>query len=349
MGTNPFMTIIPPEWNELAEINGPHIFSFEVACVSGFLSYLVNDSRQPKVKPLTAFNYLSAVRFFLLSTGINVEFMDHNVFIQAVRRGLVNTSYKQTGFSSADIVRLPLSIDILIKACSLLSDTPEDHMLRTAALFGYSLLCRVSEYLVTSSSNHHIKSQAVSFAQKVNGSNGSFVFHSPAQVHLVANSEIVGVEITVRDSKNDPTGVGFKSFHSRVKVRSEKSVYDLTEVLLSWAIVSRPLKDEPFFSYKGKALSASVLNKWLSNVAKTNNLDPSRVSSHSLRIGGASALAAANVPDYLIQRLGRWNSLAFLQYVRLASSAFCTASDSLSDSTNFTLNDMKLWNPAIKN
>jgi hypothetical protein len=41
------------------------------------------------------------------------------------------------------------------------------------------------------------------------------------------------------------------------------------------------------------------------------SLDPTRISSHSLRIGGASALAAAGVPDYIILDMGRWKSLVF--------------------------------------
>jgi hypothetical protein len=76
--------------------------------------------------------------------------------------------------------------------------------------------------------------------------------------------------------------------------------------------VSRPVDNLPGFSFDGKAFLAVVLNKWLSNVAKQNGLDPSRVSYHFLRIGVASALAVANVPDYLIQKMGRWNSLAFV-------------------------------------
>jgi hypothetical protein len=58
----------------------------------------------------------------LVSTGINLEFMDHNVFVQAVRRGLVINSnynnYKDSGVSSAkDFVRLPVFIiNMLIRA-----------------------------------------------------------------------------------------------------------------------------------------------------------------------------------------------------------------------------------------
>ena len=42
------------------------------------------------------------------------------------------------------------------------------------------------------------------------------------------------------------------------------------------------------------------------------------LNTHSFRIGGASALAAAGVPDYIIQAMGRWTSDSFLRYVRLS-------------------------------
>lgn len=40
------------------------------------------------------------------------------------------------------------------------------------------------------------------------------------------------------------------------------------------------------------------------------------LNTHSFRIGGASALANAGVPDYAIQILGRWSSDSFLRYLR---------------------------------
>ena len=40
------------------------------------------------------------------------------------------------------------------------------------------------------------------------------------------------------------------------------------------------------------------------------------INTHSFRIGGASALADAGVPDYVIQILGRWSSDSFLRYIR---------------------------------
>ncbi len=39
-----------------------------------------------------------------------------------------------------------------------------------------------------------------------------------------------------------------------------------------------------------------------------------QLSSHSLRRGGATHLRTRDMPDWLIQQLGRWNSDAFKLY-----------------------------------
>jgi hypothetical protein len=74
-------------------------------------------------------------------------------------------------------------------------------------------------------------------------------------------------------------------------------------------------------------------------------LDPTRISSHSLRIGGASALAAAGVPDYIILDMGRWKSLAFLAYVRRTTQMFEVARYALSRNDLITLDTIRLMHP----
>ena len=44
-------------------------------------------------------------------------------------------------------------------------------------------------------------------------------------------------------------------------------------------------------------------------------------NTHSFRIGGASALASAGVPDYIIQIMGRWSSDSFLRYISIPHQA----------------------------
>jgi hypothetical protein len=50
-------------------------------------------------------------------------------------------------------------------------------------------------------------------------------------------------------------------------------------------------------------------------------LDPARFGAHSLRIGGATAAAAAGVPPSVIRVMGRWNSEIFEIYTRLTQQA----------------------------
>jgi hypothetical protein len=89
-----------------------------------------------------------------------------------------------------------------------------------------------------------------------------------------------------------------------------------------------------------------LLNLCLKQLALLYNLDPTRITFHSLRVGGASALAAAGVPDYLIMDMGRWRSLTFLTYVRRCAQMFDVARNALLARRDLlTANQIKLMNP----
>ena len=87
-------------------------------------------------------------------------------------------------------------------------------------------------------------------------------------------------------------------------------------------------------------LSYDTLTKAVKTVARSFGLDPTRFFSHSLRIGGASALPAAIVPYYISQKLGRWKSLAFLAYLRMSHSAFDKALDVLIECNNLQVREL---------
>lgn len=53
---------------------------------------------------------------------------------------------------------------------------------------------------------------------------------------------------------------------------------------------------------------------------------PSNVAGHSLRSGGATALAQAGVPMHVIQAVGRWSSEAFQLYIRTHPLLLVTSS-----------------------
>ena len=102
--------------------------------------------------------------------------------------------------------------------------------------------------------------------------------------------------------------------------------YCIVTSLHSWAVRAQPLFGQPFLSWRGEwVLSYDRLSKAIKKVASEMGLDPTRYRTHSLRIGGASMLAAAGRPDYEIQKLGRWKSLAFLEYIKVGKATFDAA------------------------
>jgi hypothetical protein len=46
-----------------------------------------------------------------------------------------------------------------------------------------------------------------------------------------------------------------------------------------------------------------------------------RISSHSLRAGGAMAMKLSGVSDSTIMRVGRWTSLTYLTYIHMQIGA----------------------------
>ena len=72
------------------------------------------------------------------------------------------------------------------------------------------------------------------------------------------------------------------------------------------------------------------------------DFQPERYSTHAIRIGGASALAAAGLPDWQIKKLGRWKSLAFLEYIQTALTSMRMAQLAMVNPRLFSVKDTRL-------
>ena len=114
-------------------------------------------------------------------------------------------------------------------------------------------------------------------------------------MHKCADVQLVS--INVRDGKNDIQGKGHRFEFLTVSTNSERA-YDIAYDYFQWAIRGQPLQGHPFLSYKGEwVLKYDKLSAAFKKVAVKMGLDPTKFRAHSLRIGGASMLAAAGVPD----------------------------------------------------
>eukprot|EP01035_Chromulina_nebulosa_P023196 gene23196-30068_t len=133
-------------------------------------------------------------------------------------------------------------------------------------------------------------------------------------------------------------------------LEDKNQVYCITTKLWEFAKASNPARGRSFFFIPAVnwTLKPRYFNLCLKNLATAMGLDPGRISSHSLRIGGAAALAAAGMPDYVIMNMGRWRSLAFLTYIRKSAEMFENARNALARGDLLNTRAIKLMNPRCK-
>ena len=345
-GTNELATKKPSEWLLHSEL---HCYSFLETVVMAFLAYLRSDVR---VEPQSAIHYVSACRFYWLNSNVDIRVLDNSVALKAQRAGMNNVWRALEGNKVADRVSMPFNVQMIQYMANVeypdhCVDDLINHATVVATKCGYLILGRPSEYLLTPLSDHHIRGCDVKWILIINGVQ-SIIDASQAYKYSINN--VTEMILTVRGAKNDREGVGNRFNYRKVDLTLDpsKTAFCICSDMFFFASRARPLSKAPFFSssIENWSLTAAVLNVAIKEVAEIGfRMDSARFSTRSLRVGGASALAAAGVPDYIIQKIGRWKSLTFLQYIRLAHGAFELALIKLIDPSNFTVKDTMLWHP----
>lgn len=281
--------------------------------------------------------YLAALKYHFNCDNCDTEWF--TTFAITKARSALSTMCRQRK-AEREVGKLPFSLDLIeLFKEKFPSQLFKNRAIYTAMRLAHLLMLRVSEYTITKA-NHFIRGQDISFCLDDDSHVAS------PQVSYSLASRISGVLIDVRSAKNDKYGAGHRFYFARNPTNSSQCI---CTVLLEWALIALPTMTQPFFSYRSMwRLSRRDMSGALKAVAVLARLDPSRVSPHSLRYGGASALAAANTPSYLIQQLGRWKSLAFLHYIHLSEGLLATAQAVLSDPRAFTVADIQRFHPGCK-
>ena len=322
IGSDPYLSTIPigyeDSFSPLLRLS-----SFAITAAVGFLSYLTDPDFGICIQPKSAMIYWSAARYHLhVSRRIDITMFDDSPSLKAARKGLVNQWQSFDGNSIAERRTLPFTLDAILRAQTFPypKASPSFSLALKAAMFvGYTFLCRVGEYLYTGPlSSHHLLSRNAWFLVRSKNDKDDRIVRSH-DIHVIDPSDITAFVINICSAKNDQRGEGH-----RYILRANKA-YPISITIISTlarhASLARPSFNSPFFSssVEGWNLSFAILNKYMKQLATKFNLDPSRVSTHSLRVAGASALYNAGVQDSIIIKMGRWKSLAFLEYLRDAT------------------------------
>ena len=144
------------------------------------------------------------------------------------------------------------------------------------------------------------------------------------------------IQLNIKTSKTDP-------FRQGCTIRLAQSMAPICPVrAISEYVINHPTKNGPLFRFTdGTYLTRRKYNDLLKMALP--HIPKHIVSSHSLRIGAAMTAAAAGLPRWLIQQLGRWNSDCFRTYIRIPQQTIVNTTKLLAT----TNRQGSMWDPDL--
>ena len=199
--------------------------------------------------------------------------------------------------------RLPITPKLLklIKQTLQTKNQHDQYMLWCASLMSFFGLMRVSE-ITSPSHTKFIRDSTLMMADVK-------LHKSHVAIHLKASKTDqykIGTDIII--AKNSSAICPIKATRKYISHRSKKT--------------------GPFFQFaNGSFLTARSFNSFIKNAlpptAKGN------YSAHSFRIGAATTAASLGYPKYTIQKMGRWRSKCYKNYIKLNKSTYIALSKRL--------------------
>ena len=322
-------------------LHGQHLeIPFKVSVFLGFLIHCVHDRRVSAATACT--NYGPAALFMLEKVhNVDVSIIKSSPTVKAAKGGLtLEYALRNPDFKRG---RLPYTVESLLFGKQQVFNDPANlvhEMIVLQQEFQLSTLARISEVLIHpgAHTHHHLRNDETVFA--VQDGNNIVQYVGAANVHIVdptCNFRVIDVIITRSSAKNDISGLGNNFSFSGDG--SDSQAFNLATDMYKWAHKGCRRDNDPFFSYQGNwALSYTQANEAIKECMRRQGFEKnlSQFSTHSLRIGGASLLAASGFSDCVIQKMGGWKSNAFLKYIRLAVAAFKKCQDALSNPSILT-------------
>ena len=345
--------IIPPSWNEHTNIYKTY-FSFKESVILGYLCYLRFDGSE--ITPKAAFVYLSGVRFMLTAIGVDTSFIDTSIYIKRCKTGMMNMYRREDGNKECETGCLPLFWAAILahRTFTRLHPTYLNKMKQMALEYGFITVSRPCEITKTPTTDHNILSEHIVFDIKTE----TEILKIPScDISPYEEEWITGVTITIGLSltKNDLEGRA-NTYHYEKKNRQtssnevENDDYCFVQSLYASAVTNIPKRGESFFTCnKDKKKFKLTYQHYGAAVKKAAQLsgikDTTGYTPKSTRVGAATTMAAANMPEYTIKYLGRWKSLAFMDYIRVSLIQFEQALSLLTNKDTFTLEQARQCNP----
>jgi hypothetical protein len=133
---------------------------------------------------------------------------------------------------------------------------------------------------------------------------------------------ITRMVVVIKRSKSDPAGLGYER---AINANSHPYICPVKAVLAHLLLTSNLPDSYPVCAYDAGGREGGVAKRVVTRAEVSDGLkavatrlgeNMRGLASHSLRIGGATAMAAAGIPDSFICYWGFWASAAYRGYVR---------------------------------
>ena len=264
------------------------------AVICHFTAHLAEEGLRHKTIKV----YLAGIRFLHISEGRPDPFAVGWPRLHYTLRGIKRCEAEK---SSGKRERLPISPPLLRKLKSVWETTQPSQdsvMLWAACCLAFFGFLRTGEMTVPSDSKYD-PSCHLSF--------GDIAVDNPKLPSVV--------RVTIKQSKTDPFRQGIDLFLG-------KTDSDLCPVaaLLGY-LFCRGRAAGPLFLFRdGRMLTRPRFVAAVRAALAEAGVDESKYGGHSFRIGAATTAAAKGFEDSVIKTLGRWRSVAYLDYIRVPRS-----------------------------
>jgi hypothetical protein len=260
--------------------------------------------------------FLSALRFHLSTSFESDSFLDDSVFRYA-RQAARSARFtgRERSRQLERVARTPFPYACLHwLRTDLWPRGIDERMTYLGAALAYTLMLRVSEYAMTGNGvTHALLSDDVVFTLDDFTQYFSWQIPDHSEVQM---GRIRSVSLSLRTSKTHRFG----RLRLETLTRGSAAESQFLEDLFSFASEAHSLPTDIFFSRRRqgrqKHLTDSMIKRALRQAALAFNIPPEGISSHSLRIGGATDLSVAGWEDRAVASLGHWNSGASRIYQR---------------------------------
>ncbi len=250
--------------------------------------------------------YLAAIRFTQIALGLGAPSMSDWPKLGYVVRG-----FKKMASVPSGRTRLPITPTILRKLKVVWEGKEDGRMLWAMACMCFFGFLRSGEAVVPSE-----------------GSYDPEVHLSVGDVRVDDRRNPSYIEVHVKASKTD-------IFRKGAFIYLGKTECDLCPVsaILAYMCGAGLHKRKvpcPFFQHSnGTPLTRVRLVRELRAALAAAGVDAREYAGHSFRIGAASTAAMCGMPESLIKTLGRWESAAYMLYIRTPRTVLCSVARQL--------------------